>query len=59
MSAKYRVNRFDLKMTAEQSWLEQFLNRLEGEILAIVPSASIGFFWSHRVDFVLVVEKVA
>jgi hypothetical protein len=46
-------------MTADQRRLEQFLNRLEGEILAIVPNVSIGFFWAHRVDFVLVVEKVA
>jgi hypothetical protein len=59
MSAKYRVHRFDLKMTADQSRLEQFLNSLEGEIVAIVPNIAIGVLWAHRVDFVLVVEKLA
>lgn len=36
MSTKYRVHRFDLRMTAVQSKLEQFLNSLEGEIIAII-----------------------
>jgi hypothetical protein len=58
MSAKYRIHRFDLKMTADQSKLEQFLNNLEGEIIAIIPNVTMGFFWIHRVDFLLIVEKV-
>jgi hypothetical protein len=58
MSAKYRVHRFDLRMTAEQTKLEQFLNGLEGEIIAIIPNLTMGFFWIHRVDFLLIVEKV-
>jgi hypothetical protein len=45
-------------MTASQSTLEQFLNSLEGEIIAIIPNVSVGFLWAHRVDFVLIVEKV-
>jgi hypothetical protein len=57
MSAKYRVHRFDLRMTADQSKLEQFLNSLEGEIIAIIPNVTISFLWIHRVDFVLIVEK--
>jgi hypothetical protein len=52
------VHRFDLKMTADQSRLEQFLNSLEGEVVSIIPNISIGFFWAHRVDFVLIVEKL-
>lgn len=58
MSTKYRVHRFDLRMTADQSKLEQFLNSLEGEIMAIIPNVTMGFFWIHRVDFLLIVEKV-
>jgi hypothetical protein len=57
MSIKYRVHRFDLRMTADQSNLEQFLNSLEGEIIAIIPNVTMGFFWIHRVDFLLIVEK--
>jgi hypothetical protein len=55
---KYRVHRFDLSMTKDQSKLEQFLNNLEGEVIAIVPNVTVSFFWIHRVDFLLIVEKV-
>ena len=53
---KYRVHRFDLKMTSDQSKLEQFLNSLAGEIVAIIPNVT----WAPKteVDFVLIVEKV-
>jgi hypothetical protein len=56
---KYRVHRFDLKMTTDQGKLEQFLNGLEGEIVAIIPNVSLWFYWAHRVDFLLIVEKLA
>lgn len=56
---KYRVHRFDLRMTADQSKLEQFLNSLEGEIVAIIPNATVTpFTWATRVDFLLIVEKL-
>lgn len=56
---RYRVHRFDLRMTADQSKLEQFLNSLEGEIIAIIPNITLGFLWMHRVDFLLIVEKMS
>lgn len=55
----YRIHRFDLKMTSEQSKLELFLNNLEGVIVAIIPNVGIGFLWIHRVDFLLIVEKLS
>jgi len=55
---KYRVHRVDIKMTRDQSKLEQFLNGLEGEVVGIIPNVSIWFFWAHRVDFLLIVEKL-
>jgi len=55
---KYRVHRFDLRMTGDQGRLEQFLNGLEGEVVAIFPNITLSFLWIHRVDFVLIVEKV-
>jgi hypothetical protein len=58
MPTKYRVHRFELKMTSDQSKLEQFLNNLEGEIVAIIPNVTMSFFWIHRVDFLLIVEQV-
>jgi hypothetical protein len=59
MPSNYRVHRFDIKMTRDQNKLEQFLNRLSGEVVTIIPNISIAFFWVHRVDFVLIVEKVS
>jgi hypothetical protein len=55
---KYRVHRFDIKMTSDQSKLEQFLNNLAGEVIAIFPNVTIGFLWIPRIDFVLIVEKL-
>jgi hypothetical protein len=56
---KYTIHRFNLKMTADQSILEKFLNSLQGEIVALIPNVTLGFFWAHRVDFLLIVEKVS
>jgi len=54
---KYRVHRFDIKMTRDQSKLEQFLNSLEGEVVAIIPNITTSLTAPH-VDFLLIVEKV-
>jgi len=56
---KYRVHRFDIKMTKEQGKLEQFLNNLEGEVVAIIPNvAPLPFSLHVKVDFLLIVEKL-
>ena len=54
---KYRVHRFDLSMTRDQRKLEQFLNSLEGEIVAIIPNVTP--VPATFVNFLLVVEKVS
>jgi hypothetical protein len=60
MLPKYRVHRFDLRMTRDQSRLEQFLNSLEGEIIAIIPNVSVvPVILIPKVDFLLIVEKVS
>lgn len=60
MSAKFRVHRFDLRMTADQGKLEQFLNSLEGEIVAIIPNVTVApFILTSHVDFLLIVEKTS
>jgi len=55
---KYKVHRFDIKMTKDQGKLEQFLNSLEGEVIAIIPNVTVSFFMIHKVDFLLIVEKI-
>jgi len=54
----YKVHRFDIRMTTDQGKLKQFLNGLKGEVVAVVPNVTVSFMWAHRVDFVLIVEKV-
>jgi hypothetical protein len=55
---RYKVHRFNLRMTANQLELEQFLNSLEGEIIAIIPNVTVTpFTWASRIDFLLIVEK--
>lgn len=55
---RYRVYRFDLRMTEDQSRLEQFLNSLQGEVVAVIPNVTVGFGGFPRVNFLLIVEKV-
>lgn len=45
-------------MTADHGNLEQFLNGLRGDVVAIIPNVTLVFPWAHKVDFVLVVEKI-
>ena len=55
---RYKVHRFNVRMASDQGKLEQFLNGLEGEIVAIIPNITVAFMWAHRVNFLLIVEKV-
>ncbi len=60
---KYRVHRFDIKMSADQQRLEQFLNNLEGEVIAIIPNiANTSIFQIYgvtpKIDFLFIVEKL-
>jgi len=53
---KYRVHHFNIRMTSEQGKLEQFLNSLGGEVVAIIPNVTP--FPATFVNFLLIVEKV-
>ena len=58
---KYRVHRLEVKKDTAQEKLEQFLNRLEGEVLSIVPYVTPtlqGMGATAKVDYLLIVEKV-
>ncbi len=57
---KYKVHRFPLKMTQDQTRLEDFLNNLRGEVVSIIPNVAPVLFSLHaQVDFLLIVEKIA
>ena len=56
---KYKVHRFQLKMTQDQDRLEKFLNELRGEVVSITPNVAPVLFSLHaHVDFLLIVEKL-
>jgi len=62
MKPRYRVHRFDMSMTTDQNKLEQFLNKLEGEVVAIIPNIRKTSLFqiygiSDKIDFLLIVEK--
>ncbi len=53
----YKTHRFEINMSKDQENLEKFLNALSGEVVAIIPNISLWFFWIHRINFLLIVEK--
>ena len=56
-SVKYRVHRFDTGMAVRQAELEQTLNDIDGEIVAIVPN--VMQFPFARVNYLLIVEQTS
>ena len=58
---RYRVHRIEVKSENMQKNLEQFLNRLDGEVIAVLPNVKPTFQLmgaTSKVDSLLVVEKV-
>ena len=61
MTSNYRVHRFNIKMTEDQTILEQFLNSLKGEVISIIPNVTPKFTpggMGAEVDFLFIVEKI-
>ncbi|MFC1599498.1 hypothetical protein ACFL3T_00535 [Patescibacteria group bacterium] len=57
---KYKVHRIDVKSDDMQNKLENFLNKLDGEVLAVIPNVKPtfqGMGSTAKVDFLLIVEK--
>ena len=55
---KYIVHRFNLSMTKDQHKLEDFLNSLKGEVVAVLPNITPFPMSFTRVDFVLIIERL-
>ena len=56
---KYRVHRVEVNKENMQDKLEQLLNRLDGDVVAVVSNVRPFFlFYGGRVDFLMVVEKL-
>lgn len=57
---KYKVHRLKVKEDNAQEKLEHFLNRLEGEVLSVIPfviPSFQGMGATSKVDYLLIVER--
>ena len=56
---KYKVHRIEVKKDTMQEKLEQFLNKLDGEVISIVPNVTQYFLmYGAKIDHILIVERV-
>lgn len=58
---QYRVHRIEVKSDNMQEKLEQFLNKLEGEVISVLPNVRPtfqGMGATAKINFLLIVEKV-
>lgn len=58
---KYKVHRIEVKSDNMQEKLEQFLNKLDGEVISVIPNVRPtfqGMGATAKIDFLLIVEKI-
>lgn len=58
---KCKVHRIEVKSDNMKEKLEQFLNKLDGEVISVMPNIRPTFQLmgaTSKVDFLLVVEKI-
>ena len=63
MIMKYKVHKLEIEMENEQSKLEQFLNRIKGGVVSIIPnnkkmSLSQIYGIGRKIDFLYIIEKL-
>jgi hypothetical protein len=61
MENKYKVHKFELRMTKDEDKLELFLNSLDGKIISIIPNVQPKFLpmgATASVNFLFIVEEV-
>lgn len=60
----YKVHRLEIDMENGEERLEKFLNRLEGEVVSIIPNIRRTSLFqiygiSRKIDFLQIVEKLS
>mgnify|MGYP001825687988 CR=1 FL=1 len=58
-SHPYRLHHVDVSMTEDEADHERYPNDLKGGVVGIAPDVTVGPLSMPRVDFLLVVEKLA
>ena len=57
---KYKVHKLEINMANDQEKLEQFLNRLKGDVISIIPNIAKTsllqiYGITRKIDFLLIV----
>jgi hypothetical protein len=56
---KYRTHRVDVNKENMQDKLEQFINKLDGEVVAILPNVTqYVMMYGAKINYLLIVEKL-
>ncbi len=60
---RYKVHQFEINLEKDRQKLEDFLNRLTGEVVSIIPnnknlSLAQVYGFARRINFLLIIEKV-
>jgi len=56
---KFKVHRLDVTKDDIREKLEDFLNKLNGEVVAVIPNVTQYFLmYGAKINYVLIVEKV-
>lgn len=61
MEKRYRVHRFEIRMSRDQARLEDYLNKIEGGIVSVIPNVKSRFSFGGFVDYVnflYIIERV-
>lgn len=55
---KYRVHHLEVNKNNMQEKLEQFLNKLDGEVISIVPNVTqYVLMYGAKINYLLIVER--
>ena len=57
----YRVHRIDVKTDNMQEKLENFINKMDGDLISVIPNVRPtfrGMGATAKIDFILIVEKL-
>ncbi|MFC2175236.1 hypothetical protein ACFLQ2_05250 [archaeon] len=59
---KYKVHHLNIQMDKDQTKLEEFLNSLKGEVVAVIPNVKPTFQLmgaTAKIDFLYIIEKTS
>ena len=56
---KYKTHRVNVTNSNMQQEIDNYINKLDGDVISIVPHVTIFFlFYGTRTDYVVIVEKI-